>query len=92
MAWYDNLSDAETVSVSPDGKTSQAPEMSNTDLAFNLARAIGQGLTFGFADEAEGYARSILGDETYTEARDSARDQTHPVSYTHLTLPTNREV
>ncbi len=73
MAWYDNLSDAETVSVSPDGKTSQAPEMSNVDLAKNLARAIGQGLSFGFADEAEGYARSILGDETYTEARDSAR-------------------
>jgi len=52
---------------------SQAPEMSNVDLAKNLARAIGQGLTFGFADEAEGFARSILGDETYTEARDSAR-------------------
>ena len=41
----------------------EAPEMSNVDLAKNLARAIGQGLTFGFADEAEGYARSILGDE-----------------------------
>lgn len=52
---------------------SQAPEMSNVDLAKNLARAIGQGLSFGFADEAEGFARSILGDETYTEARDSAR-------------------
>ena len=51
----------------------EAPEMSNVDLAKNLARAIGQGVLFGFADEAEGYARSILGDETYTEARDSAR-------------------
>mgnify|MGYP003136202810 CR=1 FL=1 len=48
-------------------------EMSNTDLAINLARAIGQGLTFGFADEAEGFARSVLGDESYQEARDSAR-------------------
>jgi len=51
----------------------QAPEMSSTDLAINLARAIGQGLTFGFADEAEGFARSVLGDESYEEARDSAR-------------------
>lgn len=47
--------------------------MSTSDLAINLARAIGQGLTFGFADEAEGFARSVLGDETYEEARDSAR-------------------
>ena len=52
---------------------SQAPEMSNVDLAKNLARAIGQGLSFGFADEAEGFARSVLGDESYEEARDSAR-------------------
>ena len=51
----------------------EASEMSKTDLAINLARAIGQGLTFGFADEAEGFARSVLGNESYEEARDSAR-------------------
>jgi hypothetical protein len=51
----------------------EAPKMSSMDLAINIARAIGQGLTFGFADEAEGFARSVLGDESYEEARDAAR-------------------
>ena len=57
----------------PDMAAPAAFDMSSTDFAINLARAIGQGLTFGFADEAEGFARSILGDETYEQARDSAR-------------------
>ena len=48
-------------------------EMSNTDLAINLARAIGQGLTFGFADEAEGFARGVLGGQGYEKIRDEAR-------------------
>lgn len=62
----------EQVSGGSSGKSSPQ-SMTNTDLAINLARAIGQGLTFGFADEAEGFARSVLGDESYKEARDSAR-------------------
>ena len=37
--------------------------------ATGLARSIGQGVTFGYADEAEAFARSILGDETYAEAK-----------------------
>ena len=48
-------------------------EMSTTDLAINLARAIGQGLTFGFADEAEGFARGVLGGQGYEKIRDEAR-------------------
>lgn len=51
----------------------EAPEMSKTDLAINLARAIGQGLTFGFADEAEGFARGVLGGQGYEKIRDEAR-------------------
>ena len=37
--------------------------------ATGVARSIGQGVTFGFADEAEAYVRSVLGDETYEEAK-----------------------
>jgi|TARA_Y100000033_G_C2757573_1_gene117336 hypothetical protein len=37
--------------------------------ATGVARSIGQGVTFGFADEAEAYVRSILGPETYEEAK-----------------------
>lgn len=37
--------------------------------ATGVARSIGQGITFGFADEAEAYVRSILGDQTYEEAK-----------------------
>ena len=51
---------------------SQKPSMSQKEFAINVARAIGQGLTFGFADEAEAFARSILG-ENYETAVASAR-------------------
>tara|TARA_R100001440_G_scaffold2357_5_gene6836 strand:+ start:7039 stop:8784 length:1746 start_codon:yes stop_codon:yes gene_type:complete len=37
--------------------------------ATGVARSIGQGITFGFADEAEAYVRSVLGDQTYEEAK-----------------------
>lgn len=53
-------------------KPSQKPSMSQKEFAINVARAIGQGLTFGFADEAEAFARSILG-EDYETAVSSAR-------------------
>ena len=48
------------------------PEMSSREFAINIARAIGQGLTFGFADEAEAFARSVLGEE-YDTALESSR-------------------
>jgi hypothetical protein len=43
------------------------------EFATGLARSVGQGITFGFADEAEAYARSFLGDENYKEARNAVR-------------------
>ena len=41
--------------------------------ALGVANAIGQGVTFGFADEAEAFARSILGDESYEQALSEAK-------------------
>ena len=38
-----------------------------TSYAGNLARAIGQGVTFGFGDELEAGVRSLVGDRTYDE-------------------------
>lgn len=54
-------------------QSTQKEKMSAGDFAWNVVRAIGQGLTFGFADEAEAYARSVLGDEGYEEALEDAR-------------------
>jgi len=48
---------------------SKSSEWDAVSFATGLARSIGQGVTFGFADEAEAYARSVLGDETYAEAK-----------------------
>ena len=45
------------------------------EFATGLARSIGQGITFGTADEAEGFIRSILGDQTYKQARDQVRKE-----------------
>ena len=42
--------------------------------ASGLSRSLGQGITFGFADEAEAYIRSALGEGEYTEIRDDIRD------------------
>ena len=41
--------------------------------ASGLSRSLGQGITFGFADEAEAYIRSVLGEGEYTEIRDDIR-------------------
>ena len=38
-----------------------------TSYAGNLARAIGQGVTFGFGDELEAGVRSLIGDRSYDE-------------------------
>ena len=54
------------------GSAKKAKEKSDWDaisFATGVARSIGQGVTFGFADEAEAYVRSVLGDETYEEAK-----------------------
>ena len=45
------------------------------EFATGLARSIGQGITFGTADEAEAWATSLLGDETYKQARDRIRGE-----------------
>ena len=45
------------------------------EFATGLARSIGQGITFGTADEAEGFIRSVLGDKTYKQARDQVRKE-----------------
>ncbi len=45
------------------------------EFATGLARSMGQGITFGFADEAEAYVTSILGDEGYKQARDRIRGE-----------------
>lgn len=41
----------------------------------DITRAAAQGLTFGFADEMEAFARSLFDDETYEEKRDEIRGQ-----------------
>lgn len=69
-------------STAPEPEKPQASDMTAVELATNIARAIGQGLTFGFADEAEAFARSTLGSETYEDALKSARQglETLPAS------------
>ena len=42
--------------------------------ASGLSRSLGQGITFGFADEAEAYIRSALGEGEYTKIRDDIRE------------------
>lgn len=48
-------------------------ELTKLEFAGNVVRAIAQGLSFGFADEAEAYARSVLTDEGYEDALENAR-------------------
>ena len=43
------------------------------NVASGLARAIGQGISFGFADEAEAYIRSKFSDRDYKQIRDEIR-------------------
>ena len=57
-----------------------------TSYAGNLARAIGQGVTFGFGDEIEARLRSLTGDRTYDEEVADIREsieqfrETNPVA------------
>ncbi len=54
-----------------EGKEGTPPKSDWDAVSFatGVARSIGQGITFGFADEAEAYVRSVLGDQTYEEAK-----------------------
>ena len=72
--WYDNLDDAiDAGAVKTDGDVKR--DFDVMEFATGLARSIGQGITFGTADEAEGFVRSILGDQTYKQARDQVRKE-----------------
>lgn len=56
--------------VKPAGKSEKGKsDWDAVSFATGVARSIGQGITFGFADEAEAYVRSVLGDQTYKEAK-----------------------
>ena len=72
--WYDNLDDAVDVDVA-EPSTPSVGGFDPIEFATGLARSIGQGITFGTADEAEGFIRSILGDQTYKQARDQVRKE-----------------
>ena len=61
-------------------------ENNNSNYAGNLARAIGQGITFGFGDELEARIRSLAGGRTYGEEVADIRErikkfrETNPVA------------
>jgi len=64
------------VVVKPAGKSEkQKSDWDAVSFATGIARSLGQGVTFGFADEAEAYVRSVLGDETYDEAKKATREE-----------------
>lgn len=73
--WYDNLDDAIDVGASAAADGDVKKDFDVMEFAAGLARSIGQGVTFGTADEAEGFVRSILGDQTYKQARDQVRKE-----------------
>jgi len=71
MAWYDNLSDAETVSVSADEKTSATPSREDRGISEwgrDIARAIGQGVSFGTGDEIEAFVTMLKSGVPYNKA------------------------
>lgn len=45
------------------------------DIATGLSRSVGQGLLFGFADEAEAFVRSLAGDKNYKENLETIRSE-----------------
>lgn len=45
------------------------------DIATGLSRSVGQGLLFGFADEAEAFVRSLAGDKGYKENLETIRSE-----------------
>ena len=90
--WYDELDDAVTVSQT---KTNERNRTTG-EFARDIGRAVGQGFTFGFGDEAEAFARALYakfldGDdfntaynETVKEIRDDIkefREDEHVLAY-----------
>lgn len=65
---------AESASVTPVSKPS-APTLSTGEIVKGAARSAGQGLSFGFGDEAEALAKSLLGKRTYDEELADVRGQ-----------------
>ena len=61
-------------------------EDNNSNYAGNLARAVGQGITFGFGDELEARFRALTGDRSYDEEVADIREsieqfrETNPVA------------
>ena len=61
-------------------------EDNNSNYAGNLARAVGQGITFGFGDELEARYRALTGDRSYDEEVADIREsieqfrETNPVA------------
>ncbi|MAV99795.1 MAG: hypothetical protein CML81_08390 [Rhodobiaceae bacterium] len=45
------------------------------DITTGLSRSVGQGLLFGFADEAEAFVRSLAGDKGYEENLETIRSE-----------------
>jgi hypothetical protein len=69
--WYENLDDA--VDVGP----AEAPQSSRGigDYIKDVGRAIGQGVTFGTADEIEGFVRSLRSGVSYDDAVKKVRQE-----------------
>ena len=67
------LSNANQRSVASGAPTSANESEATINVAEGLARALGQGISFGFADEAEAYIRSKFSDRDYKEIRDEIR-------------------
>ena len=59
-------------------------EDNNSNYAGNLARAIGQGITFGFGDELEARIRSLAGGRTYGEEVADIRERIKKFRETNL--------
>ena len=50
-----------------------SPERFTPKYFAGLGRSAAQGITFGTADEIEGFVRSLIGEETYKQERDKIR-------------------
>ena len=94
MPWKNGGGTTTEITVSPDGSG-----LDDFDWRVSMARVASSGPFSGFAGvdrtlavlEGEGIVLDIAGQSPATLTRASA-PLSFPVSYTHLTLPTNREV
>ena len=67
------LSNANQRNLSSGAPASANESEATINVASGIARALGQGITFGFADEAEAYIRSKFSDRDYKQIRDEIR-------------------